>query len=170
MSKTAAVLYDVLDLADSTKMLLEWKGFKTIVETDRRAILSGKPIQADVAIIHLGLFVSRDSFDVDMANLERIIGRLSRNTRRIFSSSHETTQVLKTLLSVGADHYVNITLDNASERTLKFAGYGKSDSNEMELRGKQVWAAEGIILPSGELKRNPDFSQEGDDYFRRPKE
>ena len=170
MSKTVAILYDVLDLADSTKMLLEAKGFKTIIETDHRSILLGKPIKADVAIIHLGLFVSRDSYDVNMAKVGRIIGRLGRNTRRIFSSSHETTQVLDTLLLAGADHYVNIVLGNASERTLQFAEYGKVDSNEIELRGKQVWAAEGIILPSGELKRNPDFSQEGDDYFRRPKE
>lgn len=165
-----AVLYDDFGMADSTEMLLKLKGFKTIKETDRRAILSGKPIQTDTAIIHLGLFVSRDSLDVDLANLGRIIGRLGKNTRRIFSSSHETTQVLKTLLLVGAYHYVNILLSDASERTLNFAGYGRVDSNEIELRGKQVWAAEGIILPSGELGRNPDFSQEGDDYFRRPKE
>ena len=65
MSKTVAILYDVPDLADSTKLLLEVKGFKTITETDRRSILTGGQIQADVAIIHLGLFVSRDSFDVN---------------------------------------------------------------------------------------------------------
>jgi len=162
-----AILYDVPDLADSTKLLLEVKGFKTITETDRRSILTGGQIQADVAIIHLGLFVSRDSFDVDMANLGRIIGRLGKNTRRIFESSHETRQVLDTLLLVGADHYVNILLSDASEKTLKFTGYGKVDAGEIELRGKQVWSAEGVTLPSGDLKRNPNFDREGDDYFRR---
>ena len=170
MSKTVAVLHDDSDMADSTKMMLQGEGFKTETETDLLSILRGQQIKADVAIIHLGLFVSRTSLEVDMANLGKIIRRLGENTRRIFESSHETRQVLDTLLLVGADHYVNIVLDNASESVLEFVRYGRPDEAEIELRGKQVWGAEGIMLPSGELKRNPDFSKEKDDYFRRPKE